>query len=252
MAALCPAESIMVRIKRQFILLMRVIWDFVQGMYAFHLVEPCITVFGSARLTAQSAEYATAHKVGMALGENGYTVMTGGGPGLMEAASRGAREAGGQCIACRIRLSFEQGRNNYIDRSVSFRYFFVRKVMLVRNSYALVVLPGGLGTLDELFEVLTLIQTRKIPPLPIIFIGCEYWKPLLDVVNRMVTAGTINADEIGRIAKLMLVTDDASEMIAHLKVHASHIADKKQVPRRTGAPSGRNSETGKAHAATAE
>jgi uncharacterized protein (TIGR00730 family) len=236
----------MVRIKRQFVLLMRVIWDFVQGMYAFHLVEPCITVFGSARLTAQSSEYAIAHKVGMALGENGHTVMTGGGPGLMEAASRGARETGGKCIACRIRLSFEQSRNNYIDRSVSFRYFFVRKVMLVRNSYALVVLPGGLGTLDELFEVLTLIQSRKIPPLPIVFIGREYWKPLLDAVNRMVTAGTISADEMDRVAKLMLVTDDASEMIAHLKAHASHVADKRPVPRRTGAPSGRHSETGKA------
>src|ERR1700724_3501161 len=196
----------MVRIKRQLVLLMRVIWDFINGMYAFHLVEPCVTVFGSARLTPQSLAYTAAHKVGMALGGNGFTVMTGGGPGLMEAASRGTREAGGKCVACRIRLSFEQGRNNYIDRSVSFRYFFVRKVMLLRNSCALVVLPGGLGTLDELFEVLTLIQTRKIAPLPIVFIGREYWQPLLNVMNLMVTAGTNSVDEMERVNQLLLGT----------------------------------------------
>lgn len=228
-------------------LLMRVVWDFVQGMYAFHQVDPCITVFGSARLTPQSPEYAVAHKAGMALGENGFTVMTGGGPGLMEAASRGARESGGKCIACRIRLSFEQGRNNYIDHSVSFRYFFVRKVMLIRHSYALVVLPGGLGTLDELFEVLTLIQTQKISPMPIVFIGREYWQPLFDVVKGMVTAGTISMAEMDRVASLMLVTDDVTEMIAYLKANTSHFAKKGQsVPRRTGLPSGRPSEAGKA------
>lgn len=237
----------MVRIKRQFILLMRVVWDFIQGMRAFHLVEPCVTVFGSARLTAQSAEYALGHKVGMALAENGHTVMTGGGPGLMEAASRGARESGGKCIACRIQLSFEQSRNNYIDRSVSFRYFFVRKVMLVRNSCALVVLPGGLGTLDELFEVLTLIQTRKIPPMPIVFMGSGYWKPLIDVVNRMVAAGTISVDEMNRVASLMLVTDDVREMIAHLEAHTSRVGEKRRrVVERAESLSGRHSETGQA------
>ncbi|MGZ4887702.1 MAG: LOG family protein [Candidatus Angelobacter sp.] len=158
----------MARFKRHVVMLLRVVWDFIQGIYGFHLIERCVTVFGSARLNNQSPEYAAAYNVGMVLGKNGHTVMTGGGPGLMEAASRGARESGGRSIACRIRLSFEQNRNNYIDRSVSFRYFFVRKVRLVRNSYALVILPGGLGTLDELFEVLTLIQSRKIPPLPIV------------------------------------------------------------------------------------
>ncbi|HWF02222.1 MAG TPA: TIGR00730 family Rossman fold protein [Candidatus Angelobacter sp.] len=242
----------MIRVKRQLVLLLRVMWDFVQGMYAFHPVESCITVFGSARLTAQSQEYAAARAVGVALAENGHTVMTGGGPGLMEAASRGAREAGGKCIACRIRLSLEQTRNNYIDRSVSFRYFFVRKVMLLRNSYALVVLPGGLGTLDELFEVLTLIQTRKLLPLPIIFIGREYWKPLLDVVKQMVTAGTISAGEMDHVASLMLITDDAGEMIAHLKAHVSHVADSRPIPKRTGAPAGRHSKTEKASAAAAD
>lgn len=215
----------MVRVKRQFVLLMRVIWDFLQGMYAFHLVGPCVTVFGSARLTRHSAIYAEAYKVGVALGENRYTVMTGGGPGLMEAASRGARESGAKCVACRITLPFEQSRNNYIDHSVSFRYFFVRKVMLLRHSCALIVLPGGLGTLDELFEVLTLIQTQKISSLPIVFIGREYWQPLFGVVKGMVAAGTISVAELDHISRLMLVTDDVSEMVAHLKVHTGPRAD---------------------------
>lgn len=246
-------KSNMARVKHHFVLLLRVLWDLVQGMYGFHQVEPCVTVFGSARLTPQSSEYASAYQVGLALGRNGHTVMTGGGPGLMEAASRGARESGGRSIACRIRLSFEQNRNNYIDRSVSFRYFFVRKVMLVLNSYALVVLPGGLGTLDELFEVLTLIQTRKIQPLPIVFVGRGYWMPLLDVVERMVGVGTISAAEIERVSKLMLVTDDPAEMVAHLEAHATHVADKGQsVPNRIGRVSSRHAEPERATAASVD
>lgn len=241
------------RFRRHLVMLLRVVWDLVQGMYGFHLVERCVTVFGSARLTAESSEYAVAYKIGMALGKNGHTVMTGGGPGLMEAASRGARDSGGKSIACRIRLSFEQNQNNYIDRSVSFRYFFVRKVMLVRNSYALVVLPGGLGTLDELFEVLTLIQTRKILPLPVVFIGRDYWMPLLDVVKRMVTAGTISVNEMDRITRLMLVTDDPGEMIAHLEAYTSHVFEKAQsMPERIGSASDHRAEPDRATAAGAD
>lgn len=243
----------MARVKGYFVMLSRVVWDLIQGMYGFHLVEQCVTVFGSARLTAQSSEYASAYQVGIALGKNGHTVMTGGGPGLMEAASRGARESGSRSVACRIRLSFEQNRNHYIDRSVSFRYFFVRKVMLLRNSYALVVLPGGLGTLDELFEVLTLIQTRKIKPLPIVFIGRDYWMPLLDVVKRMVTVGTISATEMDHVFSLMLVTDDPTEMVAHLEAHATRVTDKRQPVRgRIGPVSSRRAEPEGATAATAE
>jgi len=237
----------MVSMKRQFVLLIRIVWDIVQGMCAFHLIEPCVTVFGSARLTSQSPVYETAHKVGIALGNNGFTVMTGGGPGLMEAASRGTREAGGKCIACRIRLPFEQQQNNYIDRSVSFRYFFVRKVMLLRHSHALVVLPGGLGTVDELFEVLTLIQTQKIPPMPIVFIGREYWQPLLDVMKWMVTAGTISIAEMELVSKLMLVTDDVKEMIAHFKTNTSHLSQKKlSTPKKDEIASGRRPEASNA------
>jgi hypothetical protein len=213
------------RIKRQLFLLLRIIGDFIHGMYAFHFVGPCVTVFGSARLPRQSAEYQAACRVGMALGGHGFTVMTGGGPGLMEAASRGARQAGGKSIACRIRLAQEQDSNNYIDRSVAFRYFFVRKVMLLRHSCALVVLPGGLGTLDELFEVLTLIQTEKIAPLPIVFIGKDYWQPLLDVIRWMVTVGTISEQEMQRVTSLMLVTDNAEEMLDHLKTKRGEVLD---------------------------
>lgn len=213
------------RIKRQLFLLLRIIRDFIHGMYAFHFIGPCVTVFGSARLPRQSAEYQMACRVGMALGGRGFTVMTGGGPGLMEAASRGARQAGGKSIACRIRLAQEQDSNNYIDRSVAFRYFFVRKVMLLRHSCALVVLPGGLGTLDELFEVLTLIQTEKIAPLPIVFIGKDYWQPLLDVLRGMVTAGTISEKEMQRVNSLMLVTDNAEEMLDHLKTKHGEVLD---------------------------
>ena len=214
----------MIQIKRHFILLLKIVWDFIQGMRVFHLIGPCVTVFGSARLTRVAPEYETARAVGLALGQSGFTVMTGGGPGLMEAASRGAREAGGVSVACRIRLPDEQSANEYIDRSVTFRYFFVRKVMLVRNSCALVVLPGGLGTLDELFEVLTLIQTRKIPAIPIVFIGTRYWQPLIEVVEKMAAAGTISAAEMERITGSMLVTDEVAEMLAHLKAGSSELA----------------------------
>ncbi len=231
----------MLLIKRQLVLLVRIIWDFIHGMYVFHMVDPCVTVFGSARLTRESAAYQAAHKVGTALGQNGFTIMTGGGPGLMEAASRGAREAGGKCVACRISLSLEQGRNNYVDRSVTFRYFFVRKVMLVRNSCALIVLPGGLGTLDELFEVLTLIQTRKVTPMPIVFIGKDYWQPLLDVFPWMVSIGTITVEEMDLVASLMLVTDDINEMIAHLKARRKESGTGKSHAPNTGPALGQHS-----------
>lgn len=211
----------MARAKNHLKLLMRVLWDFVRGMYAFHFLGPCVTVFGSARLTNDTPEYQIARAVGMALGQNGFTVMTGGGPGLMEAANRGAREVGGRCVACRIRLSFEQNRNNYVDRSVTFRYFFVRKVMLVSHSCALIVLPGGLGTLDELFEVLTLIQTKKIASLPIVFVGKLYWQPLLAVIDQMAAAGTISPTEIKQIMGLMLLTDEVAEAIAHVKTNSA-------------------------------
>lgn len=214
----------MFRILRQLSLFLGVMWDFVRGMYAFHSIEPCVAVFGSARLTFDTPAYRQARTVGMALGASGFTIMTGGGPGLMEAASRGARESGGRCVGCRIRLSLEQRKNNYIDHSVTFKYFFVRKVMLVRHSCALIVLPGGLGTLDELFEVLTLIQTKKIDPIPVVFVGRDYWQPLLQVIELMVIAGTISAAEKELVMRLTLVTDEVADVIAHIKAHTKPLS----------------------------
>jgi len=193
-------------------------------MYAFNLVGPCVTIFGSARLKPDTPEYKTAMAVGRAFGESGITVMSGGGPGLMEAASRGAVEAGGRSVACRISLSLEQSKNSYVHHSVVFRYFFVRKVMLMRNSCALIVLPGGLGTLDELFEVMTLIQTRKIEPIPIVFIGRKYWQPLFDMTEWMVSSGTITAAEMERVLSLALFTDEPDGALAHVKAKSPPLA----------------------------
>jgi uncharacterized protein (TIGR00730 family) len=210
-------------LKRQVLLLIRIVWDFVRGMYVLRVTEPCVTVFGSARLTSDTPIYQTAHSLGMALGHSGFTIMTGGGPGLMEAANRGMREVGGQSFACRIKLSFEQSANHYLDRYVTFRYFFVRKVMMLRCSCALVVLPGGFGTFDELFEILTLIQTKKITPLPIVFIGKVYWQPLLDIFDRMVSTGMVSSAEMELTMRNTLVTDDVDEAIGHIKMNSINL-----------------------------
>jgi uncharacterized protein (TIGR00730 family) len=146
----------------------------------------------------------------------GFTVMTGGGPGLMEAANRGAREAGGPSVGCNIRLPMEQEANPYLDRFVTCRHFFVRKVLLFKYSYAFVALPGGIGTMDELFEALTLIQTKKIENFPVVLIGTTFWKPYQALLEHLLAAGTISPDDL----RLMLVTDDLEEAAAHLRTHA--------------------------------
>src|SRR6187402_2188033 len=146
----------------EFCTLLRVMRDFLRGYRALHFVGPCVTVFGSARIKPDDPHYELARKMGAAIARLGFTVMTGGGPGIMEAANRGAKDVGGRSIGCNIVLPMEQEPNPYVDKFVEFRYFFVRKVMLVKYSYAFVVMPGGYGTLDEFFEALTLIQTKKI------------------------------------------------------------------------------------------
>ena len=146
----------------------------------------------------------------------GFTVMTGGGPGIMEAANRGAREAGGMSVGCNILLPTEQKTNAYLDRTVTFRYFFVRKVMLVKYSYAFVVMPGGAGTMDELFEAVTLIQTKKIDGFPVVLIGKQYWHSLVTLLEEMVEAGTIGRDDLN----LLLFTDSVDEAMAHIEKHA--------------------------------
>ena len=153
--------------------------DFIRGFRTLHFAGPCVTVFGSARFDETHPYYALARQVGAGLSQLGFTVMTGGGPGVMEGANRGAKEAGGWSVGCNIRLPFEQAPTPYLDRWLTCEYFFVRKVLLLKYSYAFVALPGGLGTLDELFEVLTLIQTGKVQSFPVVLMGRAYWAPLM-------------------------------------------------------------------------
>src|SRR6187399_437236 len=171
---------------RELWLLLRAVGDFLRGFRAFHFCGPCVTVFGSARFGETHRYYEVARGVGRGLAERGFTVMTGGGPGLMEAANRGARDAGGTSVGCNIELPHEQDANRYLDRYVTCHYFFVRKVLLFKYSYAFVALPGGLGTLDELCEALTLIQTRKIQNYPVVLLGVEYWAPFIALLQEMV------------------------------------------------------------------
>jgi uncharacterized protein (TIGR00730 family) len=167
-----------------------------------------VTVFGSARFRPGHAYYEMAREVGARLSRGGYTVMTGGGPGIMEAANRGAKEAGGYSVGCNIHLPQEQKPNPYLDRWITFRYFFVRKVMLVKYSYAFIAMPGGFGTLDEIFETATLIQTRKIQDFPLVLMGKEFWQPLLDFMkNRLIVEQTIDVEDHSRL----LLTDSPEE-----------------------------------------
>ncbi len=191
----------------------KIAWEFVQGFRRLHFVGPCVTVFGSARFGEDHRYYALARELGARLATMGFTVMTGGGPGIMEAANRGAREAGGASIGANIELPSEQHPNPYLDTFVEFRHFFVRKVMLVKYSYAFVALPGGFGTLDEIFETATLIQTGKIQSFPLVVMGTDYWGPLIDFMRgRMVAEGTISPGDLAAL----LVTDSVDEAAAHI------------------------------------
>jgi uncharacterized protein (TIGR00730 family) len=187
-----------------------IFFEIVSGFRRLHFVGPCVTVFGSARFTEEHLYYTLAREIGRRLAEAGFTVMTGGGPGIMEAANRGAKEASGYSVGCNIELAHEQKPNAYLDRWVTFRHFFVRKLMLVKYSYAFIALPGGFGTLDEIFETATLIQTHKIKNFPLVLVGKDYWRPLLDFLrDRLVASKTI--DEID--ATHILVTDSAEEAV---------------------------------------
>ena len=186
----------------------RIFAEFVRGFRALHFVGPCVSVFGSARFADGHPFYGLARETGRELARAGFTVMTGGGPGIMEAANRGARDVGGRSVGCNIELSREQRPNPYLDRFITFRHFFVRKVMLVKYSYAFVALPGGFGTLDEIFETATLIQTGKIADFPLVLLGRDFWSPLLDfMTERLVPEGTSGADDVARL----FVTDSPVE-----------------------------------------
>jgi uncharacterized protein (TIGR00730 family) len=192
---------------------LRIFTEFLRGTRALRGVGPCVTVFGSARFEASHPYYDLARRMGARLAEAGLTVMTGGGPGIMEAANRGARDAGGRSVGCNIKLPREQKPNPYLDTFVEFDHFFVRKVMLVKFSRAFVVLPGGFGTLDEVFETATLIQTGKMRSFPIVALGGEYWQHLRAFMRRtMVETGTIDSEDLD----LVTLCDDPDHAIQHI------------------------------------
>jgi uncharacterized protein (TIGR00730 family) len=171
--------------------------EFLRGFESFDFDRPCVTVFGSARFPAAHPHYELARAVGRTFARAGYAVMTGGGPGIMEAANRGAREGGGPSIGCNILLPREQQPNPYLDRFIEFEHFFIRKVMLVKYSSAFIIMPGGFGTLDEAFEVITLIQTDKLDRFPIIIMGGDFWEQMRAFVRRtMIDQGTIDASDL--------------------------------------------------------
>ena len=193
---------------------LRVFAQFIRGFRALHFTGPCVTVFGSARFEEDHPYYLLSRKVGRAIANLGFTVMTGGGPGLMEAANRGAREANGPSIGCNIHLPHEQNPNPYLDRYVTMEHFFVRKVLLRKYSYAFVIMPGGFGTMDEFFEVLTLVQTGKIQDFPLVVMGREYYADLQDLLSSMLRARTINPEDL----RLLFYTDSVEELSDYLAV----------------------------------
>jgi uncharacterized protein (TIGR00730 family) len=190
---------------------LRIQAEFVEGFGALAETGPAIAVFGSARTPVDHPFYAIGEEVGRKLVGAGFAVITGGGPGAMEAANKGACEAGGASLGLGIELPFESGLNQWVDKGINFRYFFARKTMFVKYSQGFVVLPGGLGTLDELFEALTLVQTRKVTSFPIVLLGTAYWQGMLDWLRGTVLAeGKINEDDLD----MMVLTDDVDEAVA--------------------------------------
>ena len=190
---------------------LRIMGEFVDGFDVLARVGLAVTVFGSARIKADSPYYAAAREVGAGIARRGYAVITGGGPGFMEAANRGANEAGGLSIGCNIELPHEQSPNPYANLSIDFRYFFVRKTMFVKYSEAFVVFPGGFGTMDELFESLTLIQTGKVKRFPVVLYGSRYWGGLLDWIREtLLLEGMVSADDLA----LVQVVDTTDEVCA--------------------------------------
>jgi uncharacterized protein (TIGR00730 family) len=193
-----------------------ILFQFIKGLRALHFVGPCITVFGSARFKEDHPYYKLARDVSEKVSKLGFTIMTGGGPGIMEAANRGARDAGGPSVGCNIVLPFEQYKNPYLDKFIDIEYFFVRKELLRKYSFAFIVMPGGFGTLDEFFETITLIQTGKTAPFPIVIMGVEFHKDLRNHIQTMVNQKTISETDL----ELILYTDDVNEAAEHIHNYA--------------------------------
>ena len=195
---------------------LRIQAEFVEGFGALAEIGPAIGVFGSARTTVDHRDYALAEEIGRRLAEEDFAVITGGGPGAMEAANKGASEAGGVSVGLGIELPFEAGLNQWVDKGINFRYFFTRKTMFVKYSQGFIVLPGGLGTFDELFEALTLVQTQKVTSFPVVLLGTAYWQGLVDWLRDTVLAeGKISADDL-----LMFTVTDDVDLAVEMMVEA--------------------------------
>ncbi|MBO3750845.1 TIGR00730 family Rossman fold protein [Streptosporangiaceae bacterium NEAU-GS5] len=201
---------------------LRIQAEFVEGFGALAELPPAVTVFGSARTKPGAAPYETGIQLGAALADAGYAVITGGGPGCMEAANKGALDAGGISVGLGIELPHEQKMNDYVNLGVEFRYFFVRKTMFVKYSCGFVTLPGGFGTLDELFEALTLVQTKKVTMFPVILMGTDYWRPLIDwIQGTLVERGTVSPADV----ELIRLTDDVDEAVRIIVEADKHRTD---------------------------
>lgn len=197
----------------------QVFWEFIRGFRALHFIGPSVTVFGSARFKEGHRYYEAARQLGRHIATDlGFTVLTGGGPGIMEAANRGAHEAGGNSVGCNIVLPHEQAENPYLSKFVTIRYFFVRKVLLVKYSFAFVIFPGGFGTMDEFFETLTLVQTGKIQNFPLVIMGVDFYRPLREYLKFMASEGTISESDL----ELILFTDDPNEAVEHIRQYISN------------------------------
>ncbi len=196
----------------EFFFALNVLQEFIKGFRALHFAGPCITVFGSARFTPEHEYYKAAEEFGKRIAEMGFVTLTGGGPGIMEAANKGAFENAGKSIGINIKLPFEQQENPYLHKSVTIDYFFVRKTLLVKYSYAFIILPGGWGTMDELFETLTLIQTKTITNFPVVLFGKKYFQPLFNYIEMMSEQGTISKEDLRHI----LLTDDYDDAINYI------------------------------------
>ena len=195
--------------------LFRIMAEFVEGFDTLSgIKDPAVSFFGSARTAPEDPYYKLTAKIAAELANQGYTVITGGGPGIMEAANKGAAEAGGNSVGLNINLPFEQEPNNFTNLPLSFKYFFVRKVMFIKYALAFICMPGGFGTLDEMFEALTLIQTRRIKPFPVILVGTEYWSGLLDwMKEKMLAANKVDNDDM----MIFNVMDDPTEIVTYIK-----------------------------------
>jgi len=199
----------------EFLFACRVFREFMKGFRTLHFVGPCITVFGSARFGVDNLYYQKAREFGQQIAALGMTTMTGGGPGTMEAANRGAFENGGNSVGCNIQLPYEQKPNPYVQTSITFQHFFTRKTLMIKYSFAFIIMPGGFGTMDEFFETLTLVQTKTLIQFPIVLFGKEYYRELWEYIEYMALQGTISKEDLS----LVLLTDSVDDAMEHIRTY---------------------------------